>query len=323
MILYSLLTVGVSLLVRIIYGVYCKRNFDECKTFVFTLDRGIFKEMLAFAGWNSVGVLSYTLREHGSNIVLNMFFGPTVNAAKGISTQVLGALTKFSGSFMMALNPQITKTYASDEKDRVMTLVFQGARLSYYMMFLISLPILISTNQILSLWLGVVPEYAIVFVQLSIISSLITTLMTPLLTLMQATGDIRNYQIADACVTLFSLPMSYVLLRMGLYPEAVLVVNIVILSMSLLVQLFMLKGMVGLPFLKFVKEVISNVFLVSVMSTIIPLVLSMYFSHSFGSFILLSIVAILSTVITVYTIGCNEAERELIIKTIKQKFSIN
>lgn len=187
LIFYAILMCVVALVVRFTYGNYCKRHFSEC-TYHFVWDKQLLKQMFGFAGWNFIGASSAVLRDQGGNVVINLFCGPAVNAARGIASQVNNAVNQFVVNFMTALNPQITKSYAAGNKEYMMTLIFQGARLSFYMLLLLSLPILVNTHYILVLWLKIVPEHAVFFVQLILIFALSESISQPLITAMLATG---------------------------------------------------------------------------------------------------------------------------------------
>lgn len=187
LIFYAILMCIVALIVRFTYGNYCKRHFSEC-TYHFIWDKQLLKQMFGFAGWNFIGAASAVLRDQGGNVVINLFCGPTVNAARGIAFQVNTAVNQFVTNFMTALNPQITKSYAAGNKEYMMTLIFQGARLSFYMLLLLSLPILINTHYILGLWLKLVPDHAVLFVQLVLIFAMSESISQPLITAMLATG---------------------------------------------------------------------------------------------------------------------------------------
>ena len=194
LIFYALLMCVVALLIRLVYGYYCKKHFAEC-TYHFLWNKNLLKRMFGFAGWNFIGASSAVLRDQGGNVVINLFCGPAVNAARGIAFQVNTAVHGFVTNFMTALNPQITKSYASGDREYMMTLIFQGARLSFYMLLVLSLPILVNTHYILALWLKIVPEHTVLFVQLILLFGLSESISNPLITAMLATGKIRNYQI--------------------------------------------------------------------------------------------------------------------------------
>lgn len=321
LIYYAILMCAVAVIVRFTYGHYCKKHFTEC-TYHFHWDKDILKQMFGFAGWNFIGASSAVLRDQGGNIIINIFFNPSVNAARGIAIQVNHAVTGFVQNFMTALNPQITKSYASGDREYMMTLIYQGARLSFYMLLLLSLPILINTHYILVLWLKLVPEHAVLFVQLILVFAMSESISNPLITAMLATGRIRNYQIIVGGLQMMNLPISYICLRLGCMPESVLIVAIVISQCCLAARLIMLRGMIGLSSIKFIKKVYLNVLSVSLMSVIAPYGLSRYMDESFFAFVVISLVSLISTLAVEYYIGCNNEERAFVqkkLQTLKQK----
>lgn len=323
LIFYAILLCVIGVIIRFVYGYYCKKHFAEC-TYHFHWDKDILKQMFGFAGWNFIGAASAVLRDQGGNIVINLFHGPTVNAARGIAMQVNNAVTGFVTNFMTALNPQITKSYASGNREYMMKLIFQGARLSFYMLLLISLPILMNTHYILVLWLKLVPEHAVLFVQLMLVFTMSEAISNPLVTAMLATGKIRNYQIVVGGLQMMNLPISYICLRLGCIPETVLIVAIGISQCCLAARLYMLRGMIGLSSIRYMKNVYLNVLAVAVLSAIIPSLLSMYMSESFLSFVAISLVAMASTLGIEFFVGCNNKERAFVLtraKSIIHKFS--
>lgn len=186
---------AVAVVVRLTYGHYCKKHFTEC-TYHFHWDKDILKQMFGFAGWNFIGASSAVLKDQGVNVVINMFTCPAVNAARGIAMQVNGAIYNFVQSFMTALNPQITKSYAANNHKYMMALIFQGSRLSYYILMVLALPVIINTDYILYLWLKIVPEHTVSFVQLVLLFSMSEAISLPLVTAMLATGNIKNIKLS-------------------------------------------------------------------------------------------------------------------------------
>ena len=317
LIFYALLMCAVSIIVRLTYGHYCKKHFTEC-TYRFHWDKDILMKMFGFAGWNFIGASSAVLRDQGGNIVINLFFGPSVNAARGIANQVNGAITGFVWNFMTALNPQITKSYASGDREYMMTLIFQGARLSFYMLIFLSLPVLVNTHYILVIWLKLVPEHAVLFVQLILVFAMCESISNPLVTAMLATGKIRNYQIVVGGLQLLNLPLSYICLRLGFIPESVLLVAIVISLCCLAARLYMLRSMIGLSSILYMKKVFLNVLVVAVCSVIVPMALVKYVDENFLSFVLVSLVAMFCTIMVEYYIGCNRRERAFVVDKINK-----
>lgn len=320
LIYYAILLSIIAIIVRFIYGAYCKKHFEEC-TYHFKYDRNLLKEMFSFAGWNFIGSSSALLRDNGGNIVINLFCGPAVNAARAIAIQVNTAVQGFVQNFMTALNPQITKSYASGDNDYMMTLLFQGSRLSFYMLLLLSLPILVNTQYILQLWLGIVPQHTVLFVQLVLVFGMCESISNPLIVAMLATGKIRNYQLIVGGFQMMNLPISYILLKYGAIPETVLIVAIVISQLCLASRLYMLRGMIKLPIKAFLKRVYFNVIAVSIIASIPPLFLSLKMGESLINFVVLSIVSVIITLLVVFYVGCNRAEREFTITKLKQIIS--
>ena len=316
LIFYAVLMATVALLIRFVYGYYCKRHFEEC-TYHFIFDKELLKKMFGFAGWNFIGAASAVLRDQGGNIVINLFCGPAVNAARGIAYQVNTAINGFVSNFMMALNPQITKSYASGDKEYMMTLIFQGARLSFYILLLLSLPVIINVHYILTLWLKIVPEHTTQFVQLVLIFAMSESISNPLVTAMLATGKIRNYQIIVGGLQMMNLPISYVLLRLGCIPETVLIVAICISQCCLAARLYMLRGMIGLSISQYLSNVYFNVLSVSVLSAIIPCAVFYHLNETFINFMLVCVISVICTCIVIYYIGCNNQERQFILSKVK------
>ena len=323
LVFYAILMCAVALVVRFAYGIYCKKHFEEC-TYHFIFDMDLLKRMFGFAGWNFIGATSAVLRDQGGNIVINLFCGPAVNAARGIAFQVNTAVYGFVSNFMTALNPQITKSYAAGDRDYMMTLIYQGARLSFYMLLLLSLPVLVNTHYILSLWLKIVPGHAVLFVQLVLVFAMSESISNPLITAMLATGKIRNYQLVVGGLQMMNLPISYLLLRMGMFPEVVIVVAIVISQCCLAARLLMLRGMIGLSVRKYMKKVYINVLVVTVIAAILPILLSTKLEDSFLNFVLLCLVALICTGTTIYYVGCDKTEQQFVLNklhTIKNKLN--
>lgn len=319
LIFYAILMCAVAVVIRLTYGFYCKRHFAEC-TYHFYWDKDILKTIFGFAGWNFIGASSAVLKDQGGNILINLFAGPAVNAARGIAIQVNHAVLGFVNNFMTALNPQITKSYASGNRDYMMILIFQGARLSFYMLLFLSLPIIINTHYILVLWLRFVPDHAVLFVQLTLLYAMSESISAPLITAMLATGNIRNYQIVVGGLQMMNLPISYVLLRMGYMPEIVMIVSICTSQCCLAARLYMLRGMIGLSALKYLRKVYFNVVIVTISSSFIPYYVYSQLDESIISFALTTVVALLCTVISILYIGCDIKERRFVFKKVHQLY---
>ncbi|WP_321289665.1 oligosaccharide flippase family protein [uncultured Sunxiuqinia sp.] len=313
---YSLLLLVVAIVIRVIYGIYCHYNFEESK-YSFVFDKKLFKQMSGFAGWNFIGTSALLLKDQGVNILLNIFAGPAVNAARGISYQVKGAIGGFAHNFMTAINPQITKSYASGDKEYMMTLIHQGARLSYYLLFFLSLPLFVEANTVLDIWLKDVPEHAVNFARLILILTLVDSLSETLVIAMLATGKIKKYQLIVGGIQLLNFPFSYFLLKIGFFPEVTMIVAISLSIVSLFARLYLLRGMINLAFSVFFKQVIINVLLVSVLSIFIPYWVYLSFESGWIRLLFVCMVSVVSTLSAIYFVGCSKRERSWINKKIQ------
>lgn len=315
LIFYACLICIISLIIRLIYGHYCKSHFKEC-TYSFYWDKDLLKQMFGFAGWNFIGSSSALLRDQGGNILINLFLGPAVNAARGIAFQVNTATQNFIASFTMALNPQITKSYASNNYDYMMKLVFKGARFSFYLLLILTLPIFLNTNYILKLWLGIVPEHTIQFIRLILVFTLSESISQPLITAQHATGKIKNYQIIVGGLQMLNLPIAYLALKNGAIPETIFFVAIAISQICLIARLWMMKTSINLSILGFYSKVYLNILKVSLVAIILPIGLSIYKSDSITFFIMSSIVTIVYTFLCIFFIGCDKEEQMLALTKI-------
>lgn len=312
---YAVLLAVLSLINRLIYGIYCKKQFEEC-TYQFTFDKSLLKQMFGFAGWNFIGASSAVLRDQGGNIILNMFCGPVVNAARGIALQVSSAIQGFVSNFMMALNPQITKSYASGDYDYMMSLVYKGARFSYYILLLLSLPIIVNAPYILTLWLGEFPEHTISFVRLVLMFAMSESLANPLITAMLATGRIRNYQLVVGGLQMLNLPLAYMFLRWGYPPESVFLVAIFISVCCEMARLYMLRGMIQLSVRSFLGSVYFNVIVVTIIAAIVPVLLSSSLPEGVGGLLISCTCCVGCTVISILYVGFSRDERKMIVSKV-------
>ncbi len=311
LIFYAAMVAVIAIIIRMVYTTYSKRHFEEC-IYHYIYDHELLKQMFGFAGWNFIGASSAVLRSQGINILLNLFFGPAVNAARAIASKVNSVITSFVQNFMMALNPQITKSYASGDSEYMFKLIFQGARLSYYILLLLSLPVIVNTHYILVLWLKLVPEHTVLFIQLTLIFALSESISNPLITAMLATGKIRNYQIIVGGLQIMNFPIAYLCLSWGAIPESVVIIAIILGQFCLAARLFMLRGMIGLRVREYLRKVYLNVILVTLLSSIIPIFLSSQMAEGFVSFLVVTLMSLLCTCIVELFIGSSKEERLIV-----------
>lgn len=311
LIFYAFLILAVQVLIRFCYSHYCNKHFEETK-YHKVWDKSLFKEMTGFAGWSIFGNLSSVLFGQGLNMLLNVFFGPVVNAARAIAVQVQTAIQQFVGNFQMALNPQITKTYAKGEMEEMHKLMFRSARFSFYLLFFLSLPVLFETEQILTVWLNVVPENTVIFLRIMICISLIFTLSNPLMVANQATGKVRKYQIICGSIQLLILPISYVSLKLDFPAYSVFIVHFIIELITQCIRMILLKPLIGLTMKNYLSNVYSRVILVVVLSVIIPLTIYLNMDNTALRFFLVCIMSLLSVSFVTYRVGLSQKEHEFV-----------
>lgn len=306
---YSLLLFSVSFIMRSIYASYSKRHFEECR-FRLGFDKQCWKELSSFAGWNFIGCTAGLMKDQGVNILLNIFCGPVVNAARGIAMSVNRAISSFSGNFMTALNPQITKSYAATDYMYMMSLVERGSRFSFYILLILTLPILFETDFVLTVWLKQYPDHTVSFVRLVLLLSMLDVLSNTLITLQMATGKIRNYQIAVGGMLFMNFPLSWAALKIGMAPEWTLVIALFLSLMCLMLRLLFLRKMAGLSMRRYMKNVCLNVLAVTMVAMVFPMAACANMGEdSWFRFIVLVLVCVTSSVLSAYFIGCSKNER--------------
>lgn len=311
LIVFSLLSVGVSFCMQMIYWVYCKRHFVECR-FKLNFDKAYWKSMSSFAGWNFIGCTAGLLKDQGVNILLNIFIGPIINAARGIASSVNNVLSSFASNFMTALNPQITKSYASGNYDYMFSLVERGSRFSYYILLILALPVMFEADFVLTLWLKTYPEHTVNFVRLILAVTMCDILSNTLINLQLATGKIRNYQIVVGGMLLMNFPLSYICLKNGMPPESTLVVALFVAVCCLILRLVFLRKMAGLSMRRYLTNVCLNVIIVTFFAAIIPFLVYLKMSDGIARFFVICIVTTICSALSIYFIGCTAGERQFI-----------
>lgn len=309
---YAVLVLMVGLFIRYIYTRYCHKHFEESH-YIHRIDKSLLKEMSSFAGWSFWGNLAGILYTQGLNMMLNIFFGPVVNAARGIATQIQSVVTQFVTNFQMALNPQITKTYASGELDKMHSLIFRSARFSFMLLFFLSLPIMLETNYILTLWLGIVPENTGIFARIIIGISLIYTIANPCVIANQATGKVKVYQAVVGGLLLLILPISYIVLKMGAPAYSVFIVHFCVESVAQFARMYMLRNMIDLPLWSYVKNIYLPIMGVVLLSVVLPLLVYNNMQEGIIRLLAVGMTCVVSVAMTSLFIGMTRNERSFLI----------
>jgi len=315
---YAIFLLGVAIVIQLSYVLYCRIKFSESRMRL-VWDKGLLKEMFGFAGWaffsNSVGMLN----TQGVNILTNMFFGVALNAARGIATQVEGALLQFIGNLTTSVNPQIVKSYAAGEKDYMFQLICRGSKFAYFLALMFAVPLFIEADTVLQAWLGEVPAYATVFLRLTVLTMLPQVLGGILFTAAMATGDIRNYAIAINGVSVFVFIFSWGLFGLGFPPEVAYYVHFFIRIVLIVIRVFLLKGMIAFSPRLYVKSVFFKIVPVSILAFAFPLLVFLLpIPQSFWRVVLVTAVSVPGTVLIVSVLGLTKEERLFVIGKLKQ-----
>ena len=318
LIIYALLLLVLAVSERLIYSLYCRKHFPEESEFHIVKNKQAYIRQTSFAGYTFLGSFAAILSNHGVNIVLNLFCGVAVNAARAISMQVLHAISKFVSDFTVALNPQIVKTYASGELDKSIELVYRGAKFAYYLMFIFSVPIIFLTPEILNLWLGHYPDHTIIFVRLTLIYGLVTVLSKTLTTEILATGKIRSNAFIIGGLRILILPLSYLMLWMGYDAYMVYYVMIVIDSICIFTRLFILKDVTGMKIVGYVKNVLFPVLLVSIPSCSVCYLIWKHIPNTLPYNIMYVFTSLIVCATIITCIGITSQERQMIMSGINK-----
>ena len=312
LIFYAALLLSISILDRLIYGIYCKRHFKEARVKLM-FNKRIFKEMANIAGWSLFGNIAGVFYTQGLNVLLNMFFGPIVNAARAIAVTIQGVVTGFVSNFQMALNPQITKSYATGDLSRMHSLIFASSKYSFFLLLLIVLPIMIETQTILAVWLKNVPAHTVWFVRIILCILLIDALSNPLMISSQAVSQVKVYQSVVGGLLLLILPIAYIALKLGGNPEMVFIVHLIISMVALICRIMIVGRMVSFSLVQYAHKVLLPT--ISVFTLASCMSISIYYTMTNQSLLKTVIVIILSIVMTAISIlfvGLNTSERNLI-----------
>ena len=316
---FAVLLFALSIALRLIYGVYCKRNFQEC-SYHFILDRDLIKQMTGFAGWSLFGLVAYSGYNYGLNILLNLFFGPVVNAARGIAFQVQNAVQGFSNNFQMALNPQIIKSYAQNDLKRMHQLIFASSKYAFFLLFFLSLPIIIETPMILSVWLTEVPDHTVNFIRLILALITFDSLGSSISIASQASGKIKKYQIWVGGIMMMIVPVAYICLKIGTNPESVYIVYFIVCIIAHVVRMMIIKPIIKLSLREYLHKVLFRLATVTVCSSILPIMAYKLLPVTMLSLIFVCLLCVITVAASVYLLGLEQGEREMVNGKIKSMF---
>lgn len=317
LILYGILILGVSLVIRIIYGFYCGRHFEEAK-YRFVIDRSLLKEMAGFASWNLFGNTAYMLNTQGVNMLINVYFGVTCNAARAITVQVNTAVMHFVNNFMTAINPQITKSYAAGDYGYMAKLICRSSKYSFFIMYLFVVPMLLEAEGILGIWLKEVPADTAVFMRLVLFSTLVQLLGNPLYTGIMATGKIKRYQVEVTMVGCMVFPFSWIAYELGAPAYMTYVIFAIIYFLLNFIRLATLKRQMDFPVWMYVRSVFGRIGPCAVLMLAAPALLVMFMPPSFIRLLLVCVTSLSWSATCIYYVGLEQGERNFFLDKGKQ-----
>jgi O-antigen/teichoic acid export membrane protein len=307
--LYGILIFVVSFIVAAIYRIYTRRHFEETK-FLIVKDKSLYKTLISYSVWNLIGAISLVVKAQGVSIMLNIFFGTVINAAQGVANQVSGTVASFVSNFQMASNPQIIKSYAAEDKGYMTNLVIRTSKFSFFLLFILTLPIILEIDYILKLWLKLVPNYTAIFTILILINALIDTVSGPLIAAVAATGKIKVYQLVVAGLSILILPVSYLFFKFGYPPESTFIASVIIAVVAFVFRLLFTKKQIPEFLIKqFIQEILIRSIPVVLLSVLIPWLIMSNMHPGFTRLILVTFASLSISMITIYSVGLKNNER--------------
>jgi O-antigen/teichoic acid export membrane protein len=310
--LYAVLLFIVQVLISATYITYSAIKFPECKVRYYW-NKTMFSEVFSFVGWSVYGAMAITVRAQGIKLLLNYFFGVLVNSAQGIAYTVYNALIRFTDSFFTAVRPQIIKSYSADHEDKsgeMMKLVFQSSKFCFYLILILSIPILIETRYILEIWLNrIAPDFTIIFTRLMIINAIIESLAYPLITSIQATGKIKKYQMITGTIILLIVPVSYLFFKLGFPPQATMYVMISITILAHISRVYFMRSMLKMNILHYFKQVLLPISAVTLLAFVLPMLFYYSFSPSFLRIVGVCAITLIFSAFIIFYVGLTKSER--------------
>lgn len=313
LIFYGSLIFLIQILDRIVYGIYCGRHFPETKLKL-SWEKDLFKEIFSYAGWNMMGGFAYVFFTQGINLLLNLFCGTAVNAARGIAVQVESIVKQFASNVQTAINPQIIKSYAQNNLERMHSLVCASSRYCFFLLFIITLPIMLEIKYLLHLWLGDYPDHTVNFVRIILANVILDTLVNPLWTANAATGKVKIYQITVNSISLLFIPIAFLVIKYSNVPESLFLCTVISTIVCTIARLFIVMKQISLNFKYYFINVLFKISSVTLIASIIPVAVHSFTHKNLVGFILVGICSVFSAGITIYSIGLTSEEKVMLTK---------
>ncbi|WP_368331228.1 oligosaccharide flippase family protein [Phocaeicola vulgatus] len=298
--------------------IYCHKKFPEAR-FKLGWEKQMHKEMWNLTSWTMVGHISLIGYTQGITLLINLFFGPALNAAYSIANQATNIINQFSSSFQTAINPQITKNYATKQYKEMNKLIYRSSKLSYFLMLILAVPLFYEANFLLKIWLGNIPEHSVSFMKLGIFIAMLTAVRNPLVTAAIANGHLKKYQLVVNGILIMVAPLLYIVFKLGAIVEWANIILLIAMFFAVLASAFMLQEMVFLDFKTFIKEVIYKIITVTFLSFIVPFFLYINMEEGWQRLIILGIFSTFTTICIIYYIGLTPQEGKFIKDNIIKK----
>lgn len=320
LIVYSCLLFCISLMNFLLYFTYAKKHFPALK-FRGILNRELTISMLVFSGWNFFGTFSNVVYQQGVNLLLNFFFGPVVNAARGLSNYVSSAVQGFSSNIVVAFRPQLVESYAIKNYARTKIIMFSEAKICYLMLLLLITPVIIEINYILKLWLGEeIPDHTVSFTILILIQMLLVNMNVPFSQIVHATGIMKKFQIITGSITCLIIPIGWMALRLGAPSEMVFVIAIILAIASQVACIILVREIFDYGVADYIKQVVLPLAFATITIPILPYILHILLPISFLRLVLIGLASVVMAVMISYFVVLNSGEKELVKKLVRKKF---
>ena len=322
LIFYAILMFLASSLSQSFYILYARLHYIECRI-QRIWDVKLLKQSFSFISWNILGTARAAIITQGMDFVLNIFLGPIANAARAVTNQVDGAIFKFSSNLMIAAQPQLVKSYAQGESDRLNRLFFKTTRFSFYVLWLLICPFLLCIDSVLHLWLKVVPQWTEYFIFWGLLSSLVYVLTKPMWSLILAVGKLKKYVIFDTFTSVLIIPLAVVLLKLGYSPVSVYMASVGVQVLNTLTLLLVIKNYIHFSLIQYGKKVLLQIVFVSIVSLLLVFTLSyLVGTTDFYVFVYYPLGLIANATI-IYLIGLYPDERQMVVNKIKNIISVS
>lgn len=312
LVFYGTLIFCIQVLDFIIYNFYCRKNFKETKL-IFHWDASMFKEMFGFAGWSMLGNFSFIFYSQGINLIINAFCGTSVNAARAVSVQIEGVVRQFASSVQTALNPQIIKSYAEENLDRMYDLIIASSRYCFYLLFLLSFPIMLKADYMLSIWLGDYPHHTVNFVRIILAIVLLDGMVNPMFTANLATGKVKIYQVTISLLSYGFMPITFFVMKYTGIPESVFICQFILSVIGVIARVFIMHIQIGFSIQQYLKRIVLPNIMVCSTSIIIPLYVNSILDNGILGFFVTCVVAVVNVLTSVYFVGMTKSERNFVL----------